>query len=481
VGMPGLWWGSNGTVAFAITNNMAMTRDLYREEVDAVDPSRYRDGDSWRRFEERVVSIPVKGEATRALVVKSTVRGPVVNAIIPQIAEGGDPVTSLRWVGAEHLNDIRASINVGRAKTWEQFRDALRDWAVAVFNWVYADSSGNAGYQMAGRLPIRGRMTAGVRDANNPADRWTGYIPFDGLPNRYNPSTGFVASANQRIVEPGYKYPIYGAYSQGHRGIRIDQAFSGAQADRAHTIALQNDVKSVRAERSAPGVVALLKGSGDADAEAVAGILAGWDCMYTVDSVAATVFETFMFHFQEATLGVHIPKRLVGLTMQQTNLCVHLLATPDMAYFPQGTKAAAVAAAKASMATLRGRLGADPKGWTWGTVHVAHWKHPVGGPDVAADFDIGPAPLDGGSHTVRNTGGELPPHAASSGAEYRIVADFAEPRRFLAVQNIGNSGMPGSLHYRDQFEPFIKGEYHVVSLDRSDIERDLESTTTLEP
>jgi penicillin amidase len=49
------------------------------------------------------------------------------------------------------------------------------------------------------------------------------------------------------------------------------------------------------------------------------------------------------------------------------------------------------------------------------------------------------------------------------------------------VQNIGNSGMPGSPHYRDQFQPFIKGEYHVVSLDRAEIEKMLESTTTLEP
>ncbi len=481
VGMPGLWWGSNGTVAFAITNNMAMTRDLYREEIDPSDAGRYRDGDSWRRFDERTVSIPVKGEATRALVVRSTVRGPVVNAIIPQLEAGGDPVTSMRWVGAEHLNDIRASINVGRAKNWEQFRDALRDWAVAVFNWVYADSSGNAGYQMAGRLPIRGRMTAGLRDANNPADRWTGYIPFDGLPNRYNPATGFVASANQRIVEPGYKYPIYGAYSQGHRGIRIDQAFAGAKADRAHTIGLQNDVKSVRAERSAGHIVALLKGSGDADAAALAKLLEGWDYFYTTGSVAATVFETFMFHWQRATLGVHIPARLLDLAMQQTNLCVHLLAHPDTPHFPEGAKAAAVGAAKASMATLRKRLGEDPKGWTWGTVHVAHWKHPITSEALAADFDIGPAPLDGGSHTVRNTGGELPPHAASSGAEYRIVADFATPRQFLAVQNIGNSGIPGSPHYRDQFEPFIKGEYHVVHLDRAAIEKELESTTTIEP
>ena len=37
-GFPGLWWGSNGTVAWAITNNVASTRDLYREQVDPHDP-----------------------------------------------------------------------------------------------------------------------------------------------------------------------------------------------------------------------------------------------------------------------------------------------------------------------------------------------------------------------------------------------------------------------------------------------------------
>jgi len=228
-------------------------------------------------------------------------------------------------------------------------------------------------------------------------------------------------------------------------------------------------------------VVALLERSDDADAAMVAGVLRGWDCNYTTDSVAATVFETFMFHWQRATLGVHVPPRLLDLAVQQTNLCVHLLANPAMEHFPGGSAEAAVAAARQSVAALRARLGHDPKGWNWGTVHVAHWKHAITSAELAPDFDVGPASIDGGSHTVRNTGGELPPHAASSGAEYRIVMDFAEPRQFLAVQNIGNSGIPGSPHYRDQFEPFIKGEYHVVHLDRAAIEKDLESTTTLEP
>ena len=106
---------------------------------------------------------------------------------------------------------------------------------------------------------------------------------------------------------------------------------------------------------------------------------------------------------------------------------------------------------------------------------------PLSTPANEAAFDIGPAPVDGGSHTVRNTGGELPPHAASSGAEYRIVVDFAAPASFLAVQNIGNSGVPGSPHYRDQFEPFLRGEYHVVQLDRGAVEAERARTTTIEP
>ena len=104
-------------------------------------------------------------------------------------------------------------------------------------------------------------------------------------------------------------------------------------------------------------------------------------------------------------------------------------------------------------------------------MHIAHWRHPLSTPALGGALDIGPAPVDGGSHTIRNTGGELPPHAASSGAEYRIVVDFADPGSFLAVQNIGNSGVPGNPHYRDQFEPWLRGTYHVVHLDREKVER----------
>ena len=481
-GIPGLWWGSNGIAAWCLTNNATSTRDLYREEVDPADDTRYRDGAVWRHFERRTASIAVRGEAVREVAIRATVRGPVINALVPSIDANGDPPMSLRWVGMEHIDDLRAIIGLARVKDWAGFRSTLRDWSVAVFNYIYADRDGHIGYQMCGRVPIRGRVWPGVRDANNLADRWIGYIPFNGLPSCYDPPDGTVASANQRVVAADYPFPIYGAYSHGHRGVRLAEVFSGtSRMDVAANIALQNDVKSSRAERTVPHIRAALAGGAGPEAAEVASILRGWDHCYTLDSAAPTVFETFMAIWNRTVLEAHLPAHLIDAAQQQTGLATSVIegAIPD--YFAAGIPATVVAVVRESIATLTERLGMDRTAWQWGRVHIAHWRHPLSNAVNSSAFDIGPAAVNGGSHTIRNTGGEQPPHVAGSGAEYRIVADFATPDSFLAVQNIGNSGVPGSPHYRDQFEPWLRGEYHTVHLTRAGVEADLEATTLIEP
>ena len=132
-----------------------------------------------------------------------------------------------------------------------------------------------------------------------------------------------------------------------------------------------------------------------------------------------------------------------------------------------------------ALAAVRARHGADPLGWQWGAVHQAHWRHPLSAPGREW-LDIGPAPVDGGPDTVRNTGAGQPAFAAAGGSEYRMVVEFAQPERLLAVQNIGNSGQPGSPHYADQFAPWLAGEYHVVNLRRADVERDAEDETIVD-
>lgn len=481
-GFPGMWWGCNGRIAWAITNNMASTRDLYREELHPSDATKYRDGSDWRTFAERTATIPVRGEASRTQVIRSTIRGPVVNELITAVTEGGDPPLSLRWVGAEHLDDLRASIGVSRAKDWPGFRDVLRDWSVAVFNFVYADRDGNIGYQMAGRLPIRGRITYGFRDASNPDDQWRGYIPFDKLPHSCNPARGYVASANQRIVDPGDAQPIYGAYSQGHRGVRLDQVLSGrSELDVPANVEIQQDVKNCRAESLCPHILAHLATNSDPQVQTLVNALMGWDYRYDTGHIAPTLFETFMALWNRHVQALHLRARLLDLTAQQTGLAASILLREAPGYFAGGTAKEVAHIAVQAVEALRQRLGSDNATWTWGRVHIAHWRHPLSSPVLADVLDIGPAPVGGGSHTLCNTGGELPPHMASSGAEYRMVVNFAQPDRFLAVQNIGNSGVPGGPHYRDQFQNWIDGAYHTIHLDQAKVDSACVSRTRIIP
>jgi penicillin amidase len=87
----------------------------------------------------------------------------------------------------------------------------------------------------------------------------------------------------------------------------------------------------------------------------------------------------------------------------------------------------------------------------------------------------------GDATTVCNTG----PGAAFEGrlgANYRLIADFSDPRPTLwAVDCSSQSGHPGSPHYCDQFEGWARGEYHAVYLDRDMAAREAVTRLVLEP
>jgi len=284
------------------------------------------------------------------------------------------------------------------------------------------------------------------------------------------------------VAPDDYPYPLYGSWGSGYRAERIHQALGGmSSVDRDSVIALQNDVKNVRAERLCPRIVELLRNASHVDVILVREAFGAWDYRYTLDAVAPTLFEAFMEAWQDRVLRERFPERLHGLLGGQTGVAARIIEHGDVAWFTGDVRAEVRAAAVDALSRVRNRFGSDESGWRWGRVHQAHWHHPLSTPERRW-MDIGPEPVDGGAETVRNTGvGSLASGmGADGGAEYRLVVDFAEPDHFLAVQNIGNSGRPESPHYRDQFADWLVGRYHVVSLRREAVERDLESSLTLE-
>ncbi len=226
-GLPGVLIGHNDRIAWGITASFVDVQDLYAERIDSQNPSMYRSGDSWR--EAQVVSEPivVKGETDPWIEeVLVTHHGPIVG---PPLGFEDPPLAMSSSIDRA-TNSLDGFLELNRAGNWEEFRAALSKLEAPTLNYVYADQDGNIGYQLAGRVPIRGRGE-GLLPAPgwDPQYDWKGFIPFEELPNCLNPETGYVVSANNKIVDDDYPFLLSHEWVAGYRAQRLTDLLGNAE------------------------------------------------------------------------------------------------------------------------------------------------------------------------------------------------------------------------------------------------------------
>ena len=254
--VPGVIIGHNDRIAWGLTSLEPDVQDLFVEDVDPGDPSRYRHRGEWRSFETRVEKIRVRGGPDDALTVRGSVHGPIVTGVLSG-AEALGPAVALRWTGPRR----------GR----QHGRGLLRNRHRAQLERV---SGGRAPAPVAtAELRVRGRRRAhrlhGVgRDADPAArgrlapglgsgeDDWTGTIPFEALPRVLDPPRGFLVTANNRVASAAYPYAFGLTWAEPYRAQRIIELIaSKPRAAPADVAAMQLDRRSLQAGR-APAAVA---------------------------------------------------------------------------------------------------------------------------------------------------------------------------------------------------------------------------------
>jgi penicillin G amidase len=482
LGTPGMMTGLNDRIAWGFTNNGATIRDLYAERLDPSDSSRYRRGDGWERLASRPVEIAVKGAEPVRLTARATAHGPIVNEVVPRIG-ADDPPLALRWVGFEMIDDVQALVEMNTATGWSEFRAALRGWACSVTNFIYGDVEGNIGYQMSARVPLRAVSTRGVRPAWSPDHEWQGYIPFDANPRLENPPDGIVATANQRPVNPTYRWPIYGAYAGGTRQARILELLrSTSDHDVADFRRMQDDSRSLIAAEVSGRVVAALRGAGDSELGEVADVLAGWDFVARADALAPTIFEMFMDGWTPAYAAAALDDN-ASVRAAAGPAARRALVGEDRSLEPARLDTLIVEAMRVALARLAELFGHDRAAWTWGAVHTYSWPHPLGQVGDLGRLLNGPRlPCAGTQNVINNVSpshGE--PFLASSGPTYRLIADLADPSAVLINSHCPTSGHPASPHFADTIRDWAQGNYQLLRRGRALIEAEAEGRTTIRP
>jgi penicillin amidase len=494
-GTPNVWFGHNDRVAWGLTNLVASPRDLYVETLDPADPTRYRDGDCWATFETHTETIVVRGAPDETITIRSTTRGPLVDEIVPLAPEtgpdGAPTAISLRWTGQDALGDVQAVLDLNRARDWASFRDALSRWRLPIFNFVYADVDGYIGWQATGQIPIRGDgdLSRGYRPANDPAHAWTGFIPFDDLPRIEDPAGGWVGTANNRPVAVDEQMvPLYGWWAPGHRALRLRHLLDDGRTLSADDLrAMQYDTTNLRAAEALPRLRKTL--ANDVRAARFLDLLDGWDLRMSTDGVSATVFEAFFEHWHLRVLDARFPDEVSAFLRTLgagSGLSLRLLSDGEPSVWLGDGIDLAGAIAETAVATLddlAARFGQDPADWRWGQVHQVVFHHPLDGrPGTDGLFATAPRETAGTGYVLNaNSFSHDEPFAVVSGPEYRLVVDLGDLDGATTVLTTGESGLPGSPHYDDMVDPWVRGSYLPLPFSPAAVEAAKAGETRLEP
>lgn len=493
-GLPGVFIGHNGTIAWGFTNLGPDVTDLVLHQVT---------GDTYL-FDGEQVPLEIRGETIEVaggdsvnIEIRSTRDGPIISGIadIPlydavaadapvpapgAVTLGAGPPddgaysVALRWTALEPQPTFDAFDALNTAQDWEQFRDAARLLAVPAQNLLYADTSGRIGYQAPGRIPIREGYNGKWPIPGWTSEySWSGYVPFEALPSVIDPPEGWIVTANQAVIGPDYPYFLTDDWAYGARSQRIvdlieSSTAAGAQMTAERMRSIQMDSHNALAEFLVPRLLELPAPEGTEQARDV---LTSWDLQQTADSAGAAYFNAIWAQMVERMFDAASDVELItssgndrfwlvveNIWDDPTNVWWDDKTTPEV----EGRDALLLTAQLAAVELLQERLGGDPAAWRWGALHTLTFENGTLGTSGIAPiemlFNRGPVEV-GGSESAVNATGWTPSNGfvVDWVPSMRQVIDLADFDASTWVNLTGNSGHAYNRNYSDQIDTWVEG------------------------
>jgi len=448
-GIPGLIAGANAGLAWGITNSTVDTQDLCALPAEA--PG------GWAQES----TVGVRGGDP------VPVRAAGGDGYVEFDPPGGPARCGLFWSGFTPSSEIQACQRMWLAESYVDFREVLRLFGVPVLNVAVATRDGTIALKTAGRVPlrVRGSGAAPGRFADVAAS-WERFVEFDDLPEAVDPPSGYLVTANHKLLPDGAHLDLGADWAAPYRARRIEELIETTPTVTADDCARwQLDDLDGRARRVLPALLAALDEDPPASPPAATchTLLSTWDCRDTGASAAPLVFARLLLELADGWVGGALGEDLAAVVPDLPLQVDHLILHPD-ARAALGVDEPLTATAARALHTvgtrLAGELGDDPAGWRYDAVHRIVDPHPLGraGAALRAVFCAPPTPVGGGGHTVclmgTNRAGEV-----IEGAPWRFVAELAPTgTRVRDVLRHGSSGHPRSPHYRDQTAAHARGD-----------------------
>ncbi|WP_158000849.1 penicillin acylase family protein [Pseudoalteromonas sp. TB41] len=491
VGLPIVVFGQNTKIAWGGTNMMADTQDLFVEQVNPENPKQYWDGEKWHPFDVRTEQIFVKPDFPAFLreplkpvevKIRKTHRGPIISDVVDSFH---DQPISLRWTALDDEDTTyEAFYQLNYANNWQQFKDALKLYVAPTINMLYADEQ-NIGYVAAGRVPVRNKGTGNLPFPANDGFHWLGYIPFEDMPTSFNPDSGLIVSANNKIIGDDYPYFLSHDWAQPYRAIRIEEMLMNKLAEDGELD--MEDMRTIQADQLNLGALLLKRVltellNGDADIGDTLSVVRDWNGEMTQDSVAATLFINWIRHIRQtiyqdelsaywnqSSKKQHLEFLVQGVSYQQ--LLTLISSDRDQSWCDdinteqlEDCRMIVKQALQESLKELTRLMGSDIEEWQWGKVQHAYYTHtPFSEVNILDSLFERSIHSGGSPNTINVASGQFTEsdgYKQNFGAGFRQLIQLgAGPARHLYMNSTGQSGNVLSQHYDDMIKPFNRVEY----------------------
>ncbi|MEL7346447.1 MAG: penicillin acylase family protein [Pseudomonadota bacterium] len=496
-GAPPVLIGRNRAVGWGLTTAGADDADLFIEQVDPEDPSRYRTPDGWASFETRTVRLEPAGEDAIQTTVRRTRNGPVLdgglmgaNSVTP---EGHVP--ALAWTAlTDEDRTMSAALALMRAETVEDAMATADDVTAPAQNVILADVRGDIGMVVAGALPQRQPGSPTMGRVPSPGwiaeTAWTGLRPAQEAPRVLSPRSGAVGNANNRTTDLPFPDHISFSWDLPYRMQRIEKELSAREFHSLNgTLALQTDMVSEMARAVLPLIARDLwwrRGqgpapqTGDRRAEALA-LLADWNGAMDRHRPEPLIFMEWLRQLTRRLAADELGP-LMPLAEGVRPLFIERVFRDrngasvwcDVDKTPEVETCAAMAevALDDAIARLTQDYGSAVAGWRWGAAHVAEHAHlPLGHVEPFGALLSIRQETSGGGYTILR--GAMPGRGARPfenvhASGLRMALDFADLDRSRIVIATGQSGHPLSRHYDDLAAIWGRGDTIPMSMRDAD-------------
>jgi penicillin amidase len=463
-GLPSVVIGSNGHIAWGLTDAYADTGDLVTIEVNAIDHSLYKipGREDLLEIEKRHDVIRVKGAEPVTLESLWTAWGPIVATDAK-----GRPL-AYHWVAYDPTASNFEFIRLESAQNVAEAVAIAHRAGMPAHNFVVADSTGDIAWTIIGRLPKRVGFDGRLPTSWNYGDRrWDGFLPPDEVPAVIAPASGRLWTANNRVVG-GAALALLGdgGYALPPRAAQIRDDLAGLeQAGPRDLLAIQLDDRAFFLDRWQKLLLTVLTPEAvtrNKSRTELRQLVEHWGACASIDSAGYRLVRAFRSRTADLALGPifapcvdEMPGFDWGRFHYEGALWTMLHEKPAHLLNPKFSTwdALLLAAADGVIADI-GQQGLTLDQATWGRRNTARIMHPFGRmlPAWLAGWLNMPAdPLPGDVNMPRV-------QTPFFGASMRLAVSPGHEAEGLFQMSGGQSGHPLSPFYRAGHEAWVHGQ-----------------------